>query len=150
MYLLQQDSPQKIQKIQMLQIVHLSVTYNNITLSKRRVTMNTPRRSLAILVVPVLCFSQAFGLTAPKQATRTTSTRREVLQQHAAMFLAPSTVLFFMGVMDPSVANAFANKVSNQYDDRPKRRGPQVCVCVCRRVYGSATTPWAFCLSVVT
>lgn len=88
-----------------------------------------PAGSRAILLMLGLCFSQAFGLANPKEATRTTSSRREVLHHAAVAFLAPSTILFFTGVLDSSVANAFANKVSNQYDDRPKRRGPQVCVC---------------------
>jgi hypothetical protein len=46
------------------------------------------------------------------------SHRRNVLRQMV-------TVVSFM-VADRPSANAFANKISNQYDDRPKRRGPLV------------------------
>ena len=128
----------------------LSVLASKSTHKAKMGTIITPRRSLAILFVPVLCFSQAFGLTAPKQATRSTSTLREVLQQHAATFLAPSTVLFFMGAKDPSVASAFANKISNQYDDGPKRRGPQICVCVCAVGYTDPQLPLGLFISVLS
>ena len=46
------------------------------------------------------------------------SHRRNLLRQMI-------TVVSFM-VADRPSANAFANKISNQYDDRPKRRGPLV------------------------
>lgn len=36
------------------------------------------------------------------------------------------TSAFLFGTTIPQPAQAFPNKISNQYDDRPKRRGPQV------------------------
>jgi hypothetical protein len=44
--------------------------------------------------------------------------RRSVLRRLGVMTM--STFLL------PSLTNAFPNKISKQYDDRPKRRGPQV------------------------
>lgn len=47
------------------------------------------------------------------------SSRRKVLERGTAF-------ISFLLLTDQSPANAFENKISNQYDDRPKQRGSQV------------------------
>ena len=51
--------------------------------------------------------------------------RRDLLR----LGLAVTPMLLFQ-----NPANAFANKISNKYDDRPKRRGPQVRINPSRNV----------------
>ena len=58
--------------------------------------------------------------------------RRHLLRQLAFIVTTATTLSLPAAVQQPQQlllrlpANAFANKISNQYDDRPKRRGPQV------------------------
>ncbi len=51
-------------------------------------------------------------------------TRRETLQSWVVGAAAISTGL----LASPEMASPFLNKISNQYDDRPKQRGSKVCV----------------------
>lgn len=53
------------------------------------------------------------------------SSRREYMSTQFKFLAALSTATAVTNTMDVSSANAFENKISNQYDDRPKRRGPQ-------------------------
>ncbi len=51
-------------------------------------------------------------------------TRRETLESWVVGAAAISTGF----LASPEMALAFPNKLSNQYDDRPKQRGSKVCV----------------------
>jgi stalled ribosome rescue protein Dom34 len=55
-----------------------------------------------------------------------TTNRRMLLHRigHGMFTTIASTSIL---VQPTETVNAFANKISNKYDDRPKRRGPQVC-----------------------
>jgi ABC-type enterochelin transport system permease subunit len=51
-------------------------------------------------------------------------TRRETLESWVVGAVVISTGF----LTSPEMALAFPNKISNQYDDRPKQRGSKVCV----------------------
>jgi hypothetical protein len=51
-------------------------------------------------------------------------TRRETLQT----FVVGTAAILDGFIASPEKALAFPNKISNQYDDRPKQRGSKVCV----------------------
>jgi hypothetical protein len=57
--------------------------------------------------------------------------RRETLES-----LVVGTAAVLTGFLaSPEDALGFSNKISNQYDDRPKQRGSKVCSVVCLRGY---------------
>jgi hypothetical protein len=68
-----------------------------------------------------LAFPSTFSLTpdakVDRKLTKCFSSRREALAVGIG---------FTSALIVQSPALAFANKISNKYDDRPKRRGPQV------------------------
>jgi len=74
-----------------------------------------------VVLQVALLASIAFALS-PNEST---SSRRDALKQAFAGGVAVSSVFL---LSSPPV-NAFANKISDKYDDRPKRRGPQVRAC---------------------
>ena len=47
--------------------------------------------------------------------------RRDIFRS----FIITSSAVLSSSTTTPSIVNAFDNKISNKYDDRPKRRGPQ-------------------------
>lgn len=59
------------------------------------------------------------------------STRRETFQKTfgSAIAIVASSL-----VSRPNAALAFPNKISNQYDDRPKQRGSMASVCVAHSI----------------
>jgi len=83
---------------------------------------------LCVVVAVLIASSMAFSSSSVSRARRSPtsrfstktdhdgSSRRELLA-HGLLSLA------FLGTTQPS--NAFSNKISDAYDDRPKRRGPQ-------------------------
>ena len=79
---------------------------------------------VVFVIAVILSCAQRTTALSPSHAKKTESfskNRRECLQ---APFCA-STALLFLGLGTPTqAALAFDNKISTQYDDRPKRRGP--------------------------
>ena len=59
------------------------------------------------------------GIDKHNAVLNTMMSRRRILSFGAS-------AVAFVGVVGP--ASAFANKISDKYDDRPKRKGPQVSV----------------------
>ena len=60
-------------------------------------------------------------------------TRRETLE---SFVVGTGTAAVLSGFLaSPEDALAFPNKISNQYDDRPKQRGSKVCAVGCFRQY---------------
>jgi hypothetical protein len=64
------------------------------------------------------------------QQTSTTPviTRRNALQQWTLAIAAATTTSTITFLSSTQSVLAFENKISNQYDDRPRQRGSQVCV----------------------
>ena len=64
--------------------------------------------------------------TSPLPSSEPNNHRRSLLRQMAFLTISSSSNLLVLPHMP---VNAFDNKISNQYDDRPKRRGPKVRTC---------------------
>jgi len=78
---------------------------------------------LASSILLLLCLRQSVALVAtdvPKDASGCFN-RRKILTTGAASLLGLSTAS-----SSTSAALAFENKMSSQFDDRPKRKGPKV------------------------
>lgn len=58
------------------------------------------------------------GIDKQNAVHNSMKSRREILSFGAS-------AIAFLGMTGP--ATAFSNKISDKYDDRPKRKGPQVC-----------------------
>lgn len=56
----------------------------------------------------------------------TTGNQPAALMSRRTTFGLASSLAALLGVTESDCALAFANKISTKYDDRPKRRGPQV------------------------
>ena len=77
--------------------------------------------SASTLCLVLAAFSASMACVAGFGGTSDVVSRRDAF----ASILAGSVVIPSVLVAAPDDANAFANKISDKYDDRPKRRGPK-------------------------
>lgn len=71
------------------------------------------------------------GLAQPLRDTRSNpaaiiSASSEASTSRRSLFALGISSAILLGTSDGDAAEAFSNKISDKYDDRPKRRGPQV------------------------
>jgi hypothetical protein len=90
------------------------------------------KQTLFLAAAAALLFSSQVECLAPSSKSLTKGSPAENIQsisRRNVFGLAISSAMM-LGITKDDEALAFANKISTQYDDRPKRRGPQVCLLV--------------------
>jgi hypothetical protein len=110
---------------------HVASLTNDPNLSRRLICASmfliAPSKAVSLLcwVVTVSAFS-SIGKTKNGIGILHASQDEPVTARRQILFSGTSALAFF-GMTRP--ANSFSNKISDKYDDRPKRKGPQVGIC---------------------